>query len=193
LNEALARSIRRYAELPDAEIEAFERALVPRTCSAGERFRSDGPKGARIAFVERGLFRLYYVDEEGAEATRAFVAEGGFLASREAIFRGRPTSFIMEALEDSRLLVLERGGGKLAAAPVAAWAPFFIGMMEERLDAKDRRIEGFLMGDATTRYLEFLEDFPGLEGRIKQHHIASYLGVTPVTLSRIRRSLRSGS
>jgi CRP-like cAMP-binding protein len=63
-------------------------------------------------------------------------------------------------------------------------------MYQERLDYKDRRIHGFLTKDAAGRYLDFLSEYPGLEARVRQRHIASYLGMTPVTLSRIRSRLK---
>lgn len=189
MDDALARAVRRYAALDDGEIARFRSALERRVYSAGERFGTDSFSGSRIAFVERGLFRFFYVDEYGAEATRAFVREGGFLASREAMFRGRPSSFIVEALEDSVLLTARGGVSAASAFANPAWIPFFVGLMEERLEAKDRRIEGFLMGDATARYLDFVSEFPDIERRAKQHHIASYLGISPVSLSRIRRRL----
>jgi CRP-like cAMP-binding protein len=66
--------------------------------------------------------------------------------------------------------------------PVVCKADFngsMLRMMQQRLDAKDRRIEGFLTKDAAGRYLDFFEDFPGLEGRIPQYYVASYLGITP--------------
>jgi CRP-like cAMP-binding protein len=189
LSEAMAR----YIPLFPASFETAAGRFRPRPYAKGECFLRSGSSEPKMGFVEEGLFRFYYVGEDGNEATRAFILEGGFLASRPAIMDGRPTPFAIEALEDSIVQLYTGTMAELAELGGAGWTRFLLALTQERLEAKDRRIEGFITKDAAGRYLDFLDEFPGIEERVRQHHIASYLGVTPVTLSRIRaRLLREG-
>jgi CRP-like cAMP-binding protein len=175
--------------MPREEIERLEKALRPVRVAQGETFLRQGRQETKFGFVEEGLFRFLYLQEDGSEATRAFVMEGGFLAVRVSLTRDEIAPFSIEALEDSSVLVSTRSSA-FFRAPSPHWAAFTAALCESRLDYKDRRIKGFLTKDAAGRYLDFLDEYPGVEDRVKQHHIASYLGVTPVTLSRVRARLR---
>lgn len=187
MNSFLAETIKRYAPVPDGEIEKFEMIMKPVTLARGDQFFGPGQSDRKLGFVQNGLFRFYYIDYEGKDATRAFIAEGGFLASRQALYGGMETSFTAEALEDSEVLVYETPIERLFDPTASHWTAFLMALMNERLKVKDKRIEGFILGDAKSRYLEFVEENPDLFSRIPHHHLASYLGVTPVTLSRIRK------
>lgn len=190
MRRSLREAITRIGPIPPEELERAERSLRTIRVAKGEPFSRMGQCETRLGFVEQGLFRIYYIQEDGSEATRAFVMEGGFLAVRVSLTRSERAPFAIEALEDSIVQLVMDGEG-LFTSPPAVWGAFMATLMQERLDYKDRRIKGFLTKDATGRYLDFLEEYPGIEERVKQHHIASYLGITPVTLSRIRARLRS--
>jgi cAMP-binding proteins - catabolite gene activator and regulatory subunit of cAMP-dependent protein kinases len=184
---SLMDAVSRYLPSVPNDLAGLEKHFAPVDFAEGELFLRSGSREPRMGFVERGAFRFFYVMDDGSDATRAFIFEGGFLASRPTVQDGSPSPFAIEALEDSRVLVFAGRVSDLTA--VGSWNTLMLAMGQERLDFKDRRIEGFITKDAAGRYLDCLEDFPGIEGRVRQHHIASYLGVTPVTLSRIRRRL----
>lgn len=190
---ALAAGLRRYAPVDDSSVAAFAALMRPLALAAGESFRMEEDGGSRLAYVKSGVIRFYYVDEDGSEATRAFVRAGSFVAASDALFRGGRASFFAEAATDAALLVA-RGGfraqGDAGIFSSPSMARLAIAIMEERLRAKDRRIESLIMDSAEKRYLAFLAENPDLPAVVAQKHIATYLGIDPVTLSRIRRKLR---
>lgn len=193
MSEDLIASICRYAPVPEEEIRLFARSLSKRTMEKGEAFFSPGGGGKILGFVRRGVFRFYYSGPEGREATRAFVSEGGFLTAGKTLFKGAAAAYTAEALTPAEILAGPLPSPEDLKGRSPLWIQFLLAMMQERMEAKDRRIEGFLMGTPADRYLSFREEFPGLEERIPQHYIASYLGISPVSLSRIRSRLsRSG-
>ena len=89
----LAESISRSVIIPHGEIDRLAAALSPVAVPKGGVFIAEGGDGARFGFVERGLFRFFYLLEDGREATRAFIREGGFLMARVSFARGEPAPY----------------------------------------------------------------------------------------------------
>lgn len=141
-----------------------------------------------ILFVCKGLLRFYYINEEGAEANKAFIAENEFACPVASAILKLPIFYGIQAIEPTVLLsakykdfielcdenpIYERIGRKLN---------------ESLLIHKELRARSLLQNDATERYLEFVKKSPHLIERVPQYHIASYLGMTEVSLSRIKNS-----
>jgi CRP-like cAMP-binding protein len=156
----------------------------------GEHLLRAGDLPRSLAFVATGLLRLYYLDAEGREFTKSFCMEGEVVAAYSALLLGIPSRLSIEALEESRLLVVDYQAYQALAGGHPCWAAINQRRAEALFIKKEQREAALLLDDAETRYLQFLTDHPGLEARVRQHHIASYLGITPVALSRIRARLR---
>jgi CRP-like cAMP-binding protein len=105
-------------------------------------------------------------------------------------FVKKESDYYFQALEDSIVLKIERVEDRECLSH-PCWQEIFAKEIERVHTIEERRIKQLLLADAETRYFNFLQDFPGLEGRIKQSHIASYVGVSPVSLSRIRTHIKS--
>ncbi|MDH5681465.1 MAG: Crp/Fnr family transcriptional regulator, partial [Spirochaetota bacterium] len=143
----------------------------------------------KFAFVISGLFRYYYLDEKENELTKGFLPESSFITSYSALIQNRESYFTIEALEDSVILVIYYDEWKKLLENNIHWNKLLICLLEKAFCIKEAREREFLLFDAEERYRSFLNTFPGLENRIKQHFIASYLRITPVTLSRIRKKM----
>ena len=122
--------------------------------------------------------------------TMSFCAENVFVAAYSALLMKQPSRLFIQALEDTKLLVADYSVYRSLSESQAGLQRLNCRIAEFLFIKKERRESALLLDDAKTRYLSFLEEYPGLEARLKQHHIASYLGVTPVTLSRIRAQLK---
>jgi CRP-like cAMP-binding protein len=149
----------------------------------GQNFVSEGEVPKKFAFVNKGLFRYYYVDRKGNEFTKGFFEENVFLSSYSAMIAGRESFFSIEALEDSSLVVFEYNHWKELFKQHNCWSLFLIAILEKGFTKKETREREFLLFDAEERYRAFSQNNPGLEQRVKQHMIASYLGITNVALS----------
>ena len=148
-----------------------------------------GRETHEILFVCEGLLRFYYIDDDGAESNKAFISENEFACPVASAILNLPIFYGVQAIENTVLLsanyndfiklcdeqpIFERIGRKLN---------------ESLLVHKELRARSLLQKDAKGRYLEFVKFSPHLAQRVPQYHIASYLGVTEVSLSRIRNSL----
>jgi CRP-like cAMP-binding protein len=175
--------------LPSDRIEEFLALGKERKLSALDCFIRVQEVPVKIAFVKEGLFRYLYVNEKGDEFTKGIITESNFLSSYSAMVQQKPSFFAIEALEDSILFEIQW----IDIAPLFEkdlfWSRFLLRFLEKGFMVKEKRERDFLLLDAETRYKNFLTDFPGIDQRIKQSIIASYLGIQPETLSRIRKKV----
>ena len=163
--------------------------ILVRHLKKGEEFIKAGGVSKSIAFVKEGLFRYYYTNSQGTEFTKNFFQENSILSSYSAILENRPSYFTIEALEDSVIETVDYFKFKSFFGDSPGYNALLVVFLQKAFLIKEERERQFLLFDAETRYRAFLKSFPGLEKRVKQHIIASYLGITPESLSRIRKNL----
>ncbi len=154
-----------------------------------DHFIKVGITDKRLAFVTEGLFRGY-VNNEGEETTLWFSTELDILASYSGILLNEGSKITYQALEDSTLFVINYGDLKSLAKTDHSIAFIIIEMLEQILGEAYQRNERFILMDAETRYLDLIERKPGIISSVPQKLLASYIGVTPVSLSRLRARLQ---
>jgi CRP-like cAMP-binding protein len=175
--------------LPDKRIDEFLSIGKEKTIDSSDYFIKAGQTPTKIAFVYKGLFRYVYINNNGDEFTKAILSENNFISSYSAMILNKPSYFSIEALEYSHVLEINWiDFNKLVESDVF-WVKFLMKFLEKGYIAKEKRERDLLLLDAEARYKNFLTEFPGMEQRVKQGIIASYLGIKPETLSRIRRKI----
>ena len=140
-------------------------------------------------FVLSGLVRTFYIDIDGNEVTNYFVFENRFFGG-SYITTNKPIRYNFEALEDCVSLEFDRSNITEIMRTEQEFLLIYISILEDFLIEKSEREANLITKSATERYLDLKNRFPNIEKRVSQSHIASYLGITPVSLSRIRRVLR---
>ena len=174
----------------DPARQAAWMALPRRWVEAGQTLQSVGQSLSGVWFVERGLLRSYFLNNDGLERNCAFHAEwkwAGMPPPRDApVF----AAFAIDALERSQVVELSHPG-------LAAWLqrqPELQATLTETLlvtlMGSSRRESALIMDSAEQRYMQFLTEQSAIVERVALHHIASYLGITSVALSRIRRRIK---
>lgn len=189
MKELLLKALHALAKLPPEQEEKLLALAKIATIPKGEYFIREGQIPRQFGFIGKGLFRYYYVDDCGNEFTKGFFAEGSFLSSYSAMIRNTPSYFNIEALENTEILIFDFLQWKSLSAEHPCWSAFLVAILEKAFIKKETREREFLLFDAEARYRSFLEEYPDLPNRVKQHMIASYLGITPVALSRVRRKM----
>lgn len=186
----LIRLLQSLVTLP--EDEAIKAAQLFQVCSLkrGEFFVRAGDVPKNIGVIISGILRLYYIDCNGNEYTKSFCIENSFVAAYSALLLKQPSRLSIQALEDTKLLTVDYATYRSLSENHTCWQNLNCKIAETLFIKKEKRESALLLDDAKTRYLSFQAEYPGLEARLKQHHIASYLGITPVTLSRIRAQLK---
>jgi CRP-like cAMP-binding protein len=184
------RAITRLVEVPEHAWRDAAPRFSSRTFAAGEHLvRASEPMPA-FFFVVSGLARYYYLTPDGKEVNKAFHVEREFIGNVPTAAADAPSRFFVQALETTRVVVLPRAALTELYDRHPAWDR--LGRLQaERVAAlKIAREAELLLDSAETRYRSFLRDRPDLSERLPQYQIASYLGITDVALSRIRRRMR---
>jgi len=159
--------------------------VIPR----GELMASTGDDTKMVGIVLSGVARCYYIDSEGNDITRNFASAGGFCMD-DGLFGYSERVCMWEALEETTVMFLETGKVRKLISENDSFKDTWILLLEKGMRYKIYRENGFLVENATERYIHFKKLFPELSGRVPQKHIASYLGIKPESLSRIRGALR---
>jgi CRP-like cAMP-binding protein len=171
------------------EAHALAEISEPVTVSRNEILQPIGHTCRTIYFINKGLGRIfYYLDD--IEVTESFVFEHQIIARAESLFSGKPSRKGIQMLEDSELTGLSAHRLYLLYDTYPAIERLFRRIFEAAYVDTVNRVESLQFHTAETRYLDLLREMPDIVRRVPLKHIASYLGITPVTLSRIRASVR---
>ena len=148
-----------------------------------------GDKAETVGIVLDGLVRSYYIDNDGNDITRGFGIAGG-MSMDEGMMGYDEHICMWETIEESTLMIFEVSKLKELINSSERLKSIWIGLLEGGLRYKMYRENGFLVENATERYLHFRKLYPQLIVRIPQKHIATYLGIAPESLSRIRKLMK---
>jgi CRP-like cAMP-binding protein len=140
-------------------------------------------------FIVSGLLKVYRIGDRGTEHILRFVRENEFLTDLESLYYRTPSKFTIEALETSELLVWTREQLESAAASVPTFKAWSQQLLLKNFNAGHERMLNHVHATAEEKYLSFLTNFPDIVRRVPLHMIASYLGVSRETLTRIRHTL----
>lgn len=174
---------------PAEALAAQAHALAP---VAGTMLLAPGQRWQHLWWVECGALRLYYLDREGRASNKNFFLDGALLWPITPGLAEQPAGFAIEALAPGRVWALPWAGWSAAVAGCARWLAFERQTLARLLEDKMRREQAFLQLSAAERYQALLVERPDWARRIALRHLASFLGVTDVALSRIRRRLNPG-
>jgi CRP-like cAMP-binding protein len=173
--------------LTESVISRFKPIFKLKRMEKGDYFIRQGDMSVEMGFVEKGLFRSFYLDGKGNDVTKYFYPEGSMLFSYAAHLAQSPSAYSVQALED----------GEIYIAPIIEFERLIKGdyelmehykrIIDEMLVTKEAHALSFKLLDGIGRYKAFITENPGLERRVKQYHLATYLGITPVSLCRIRK------
>jgi CRP-like cAMP-binding protein len=176
------------AEFREADFDVIRTALVYKPLAAGEFLQRAGEVTRYAAFVATGCLRNYVIDPKGKEHIVQFAPETWWLADATSWNDRTPSPYFIDAIEDSEVLLLDGPSHQQLVDEVAGYAAAFRTGLQRHAAAKDQRIVSSLTASAEERYLEFLKVYPSIALRVPQAMLASYLGMTPETVSRIRKN-----
>lgn len=140
-------------------------------------------------FVEKGLLRQYSIDKKGKEHILYFAPENWFVSDRESVYFNQASSYFIQALEDSQVVLIDDALMDQLAKKIPSFINFNNRLLHNHIRHLQNRINMLLSALAEDRYLQFVKMYPDILLRVPQTMVASYLGITPESLSRVRREL----
>ena len=184
--ESLFEYLEKNHPLSATDKEIIKDICISKKLLKGEFLLREGDPLKYGAFVCKGFLRSYVIDNKGKEHIIQFAPENWWISDKGASAEGKASCFI-DAIEDSDILLVDHAGHFKMLETVPAYGKSFQAGMQKRSAAKDKRIVHSLVADAEERYNDFIQTYPSIAQRVPQHMLASYLGIAPETLSRVRR------
>ncbi|WP_109829303.1 Crp/Fnr family transcriptional regulator [Reichenbachiella versicolor] len=186
----LVTFLQKFGTLTTDDISIISEHCNPKEYTQGDVFVEAGKNVNQVDFVLSGVFRYYFYDKEGNEITSFFMAENDFVTNVNSFFEYIPSSGTIAAETDCSTLVISRSSWELFSEQIPNWNMIMQAITNKTLLAKSVFQRKLINQDAKTSYLELLKQYPTIVQRVPLNHLASFLGITKFSLSRIRNQVQ---
>jgi len=187
--EVLFSHIQQKVSLSDNDKDAIKNFFVPKKLRKRQYLLQEGDVCKYLTFIAKGLLRTYNVDDKGDEHMSVFGWEGWWLSDFNSFLSGEPAVFNIDAIEDSELLMISRADYEALTITVPIMDRYFRILYQNSIVTKERRLMSSITHTAEEKYVQLAESNPKMIERVPQNLIASYLGIAPETLSRVKKNL----
>lgn len=189
--DAIIRFLENYIPVSEGEKSLIQAPFEEHVLKRRQKLLRSGEVCKAYTFVVSGCFRMYGIDDRGFEHNIQFVAENDWIADMASFYTGKASLLNIEALEASRVLQIGQADLYRLYEEVPKLNRIFKVMIEHKyIELQNRVLQNF-SSTAEQRYLDFLEQYKALANRLPNTQIASYLGITPEFLSRIRKNMQT--
>lgn len=175
--------------LSQEEQDLIKNYFIPKKLRKKQYLLQEGDVCKYMSFVEKGLLRSYNVDDKGLEHMIQFAWEGWWIADTYSFLSGDNAAYNIDAIEDSELLMITLAHFEEMTMKVPKMERYFRILFQNNIISKERRLISSITYSAEEKYCKLAKDQPELIQRIPLNLIASYIGITPETLSRIRKNI----
>lgn len=189
MHTLLLKNISRFISLTEEEIELLISLCEVKELKKKEFLLKEGQICHHTYFINSGMVRTYYTDHNGIEHNVQFAIEDWWSGDMHSFLTEKPARYNVVAMEDTQLLAIEKKSLEVLYAKVPKFERFFRHLLQNAFVALQERILSGMSETAEERYLNFRKKYPAMDARIPQNQIASFLGITPESLSRVRRQL----
>lgn len=175
--------------MSDEEFQIIRKNVIPKKVRKRQFILNAGDVCENMIFVERGLLRSFADDKDGSEHVMQFATEGWWISDTASFLTREESKYHIEALEESELFLMTKQSMEQIMDIVPQMQRYFLTLMQNHIIALQRRINVVQSMSAEETYLALMNVNPDLINRAPQQYIASYLGITPETLSRVRKQV----
>lgn len=184
--ESILQNVSKYITLSESEKQLFLSLLEVKTFPKKTILLHEGEVCQFEAYVNSGCLRTYYINENGFEVVLQFSIEDWWVSDIASFDSQKPSHLFIETLEDVEVLVLSHENKERLLHEIPTFERFFRILLRRNLAATQSRLIQTMAKPAQEKYLDFIKLYPTISQRVAQHYIASYLGISPEFLSKIR-------
>ena len=177
--------------LSEEEEAIIKQYLTPKKLRKKQYLLQEGDVCKHIAFVEKGALKAYVVDDAGAESIIQFALEGWVISDLYSFLTGEPATYNIDALENAELVLISKSAHEELLKKLPKYETYIRLQITGAYIALQKRLTSIISLPLEERYKNFLATYPNIAQRVPQHMIASYMGLTPETLSRVRSRMAS--
>lgn len=188
MKEKLILSIQSIIDLNPKDVECINLLFKEKSIKKGDFFLAEGQVCRQVGFILKGLMR-YYINHNGEEKTYAFAQENNFVCNNESFITQTPSTKVIQALEDCDILKISFTDLQIFYKSISEGERFGRLIIEQVFIQILQDLSSFYTDTPEYRYEHFIKKHPDLQQRVSQYHIASYVGVKPQSLSRIRKRI----
>ena len=189
MEDSMLTEIFKGVSLNEEELRIIGDSLKRITLKKGDVLLRNGETVTHTHYVQSGCLRSYFIDDAGKDHTLQFAIKDWWISDYTALFSGGQAMMNIECIQDTTLFRLSRKNMEKLYLEIPALETFFRKKLERRMEAFHKRTLGNLALPAKERYLSFIRTYPSIEQQVKNYHIASYLGITTESLSRVRKEI----
>ncbi len=186
----LKNLLNQLSSISDHEIKRLEEVIEVVKFNSGDHIVEIGNRVHQFYYIQKGLVRIFYLDQDGNEFTKTFQTDGDILGPYAEIIQNIPSEVCIECLEAVEAISIPYQFLKEAYERDPSWMKLGLKIVEKYFIEKEQRLLEFLKLSASQRYEKFTQQYAHLSHRIPKYHLASYLGIKPESLSRILKSYR---
>ena len=187
--ELFFQSITSKVAFTHEELEKIKTYLTPKKLRKKQYLLQEGDECKYIAFVEKGVLRSYTINEKGGEHIIQFALEGWTISDLNSFINGEGATYNIDALEDAELVLISKASHEEMLKRIPRYETYMRLQLTGAYIAMQRRLTSIISLSLEERYTNFLAVYPDIAQRVPQHMIASYMGLTPETLSRVRKKM----
>jgi CRP-like cAMP-binding protein len=185
--EVFEKHLRNYVEISDEDLELIRANSVKKTVRKWQLILENGEVWRINCFIANGCFRLYRYSEDGTDHTLRFGVDNWWISDQESYNNEKPSDYNIEALASSTVFIWTKEKWYELMETIPALKKFNEILLAKSYEASQRRIYSLISFPAEEKYQEFQKTYPSVFNRVPLHMVASYLGVSRETLSRIRK------
>lgn len=183
---AINQYVQQYASFTEQELALFNDLLKEEQIPKKTLLLQEGQVCNFESFISKGCIRNYYIDDKGEEVILQFAIEGWWVSNISSFHERKPSRIFIETLEDCSILTLTPDSKEQLLRAVPQFERMFRLLVQRNLSRLQERFFRAITTTAAEKYLDFLERYPTIPQRVAQHYIASYLGISPEFLSKVR-------
>lgn len=187
MSQVFEKYIRGWVEISDDELRLIIAAGTEKTLRKWQSILHDGEVWKLNCFISSGCFRLYRFGKNGTDHTIRFGVENWWITDQESYNQGTPSEYNIEALAASKVITWKKDDWTQLMATIPALKLFNDKLHDRAYETSQRRIFSLISSSAEEKYLEFQKTYPNIFNQVPLHMVASYLGISRETLSRIRK------
>lgn len=171
----------------EKEVLFIENVFQKTTLKKGDLLLKPNTSVNKQCYIIEGCLRAYYVDKTGKEHTVQFAVKDWWISDYTAYFTSEKSIMSIECIQDAIIYEVSKENMECLYTTIPRLETFFRKKLEKAFAGFQKRILGYLSQSAKERYLIFINSYPNIEKSVKNYHIASYLGITTESLSRLRK------